>query len=302
MRFFPTVCLCLTFLASNHAIAESEGAATTVPLPSQRPVALAALTDINGAAAFLDSALSTAGLRIDEVRHQNISVPRVMVSRMPSDMHLIDDVAARKRIFLKVMLPLILKVNEEILAERRRLEHLDREIASGARLALSDEAWLDYMTQFYGVESGHIGELLRRVDVVPVALALAQSAIESGWGTSRFARKGNAVFGQKSWNSHAGLVPRNRDPDKTHVVKSFRDLRAAVLAYVCNLNRHFAYTAFRDLRARLRENGQPLDSHALATTLDRYAEEPDYISHVHTVINQNRLTDFDTARLAAVKA
>lgn len=302
MRFFLTVCVCVAFLTSNNAIAESEGAATTVPLPSERPVAIAAVTDIDGAATFLDTALSTAGLRIDEIRHQTISVPRVMVSRMPSDMHLIDDVATRKKIFLKVMLPLILKVNEEILAERRRLEHLDRLIASGARLSLSDAAWLDYMTQSYGVESGDIGELLRRVDVVPVAMALAQSAIESGWGTSRFARSGNAVFGQKSWNRHAGLVPRNRDPDKTHVVKSFRDLKAAVFAYACNLNRHAAYAAFRDLRARLRAGGEPLDSHALAATLDRYAEEPDYISHVHTVIDQNRLTDFDTARLAAVTA
>ena len=302
MRFLPTVCLCLAFLASDHAVAESEGAATTVPLPSQRPVALAAVTDIDGAAAFLDAALSTAGLTIDDIRHRTMPVPRVMVSRMPSDMHLIDDVAARKRIFLKVMLPLILKVNEEILVERRRLELLDQEIASGAGLSLSDEAWLDYMTQFYGVDSGNIGDLLRRVDVVPVALALAQSAIESGWGTSRFARNGNAVFGQKSWNSHAGLVPRNRDPDKTHVVRSFRDLKAAVVAYVGNLNRHPAYASFRDLRARLRENGEPLDSHALASTLDRYAEEPEYISHVHTVIDQNRLTDFDTARLAALRA
>ncbi len=299
MRFFPTVCACVAFLASSHAVAESEGAATTVPLPSERPVALAAVQDIDGAAAFLDTALSMAGLRIDEIRLQTISVPRVLVNRMPADMHLIDNATERKRIFLKVMLPLILKVNEETLAERRRLEHLDQVIRRGASLSLGDAAWLDYMASFYGVESGDISELLRRVDVVPVALALAQSAIESGWGTSRFARNGNAVFGQKSWNSRAGLVPRNRDPDKTHVVRSFRDLRAAVIAYVCNLNRHPAYAAFRDLRARLRESGEPLDSHALATMLDRYAEEPEYISHVHTVIDQNRLTDFDTARLAA---
>ena len=221
---------------------------------------------------------------------------------MPADMHLVDDVAVRKKIFLKVMLPLILKVNEEILAERHRLEHLDRMIGSGARLSLHDVAWLDYMASLYGVESGDIGELLRRVDVVPVALALAQSAIESGWGTSRFARNGNAVFGQKAWNIRAGLVPRDRDPGKTHVVRSFRDLKTAVAAYAYNLNCHAAYEAFRDLRARLRENGEPLDSHALATMLDRYAEEPEYISHVHTVIDQNRLTDFDTARLAALTA
>ncbi len=302
MRFLPTVSVCVAVLASGPAIAESEGAATTVPLPSQRPVALAAVTDIDGSALYLDSALSMAGLRINEIRRQSILVPRVMVSRMPVDMHLFDDAAGRKKIFLKVMLPLILKVNEEILAERRRIEHLAEVIASGARLSLNDVAWLDYMASLYRVESGNVGELLHRVDVVPVAMALAQSAIESGWGTSRFARKGNAVFGQKSWASHAGLVPRNRDPDKTHVVKSFRNLRAAVVAYACNLNRHTAYAAFRDLRARLRENGEPLDSHALAATLDRYAEEPDYISHVHTVIDQNHLTDFDTARLAALTA
>ena len=302
MRFFPTVCVCVAFLTSSHAIAESEGAAATVPLPSERPFALAAVSNVDGDASFLDMALSNAGLRIDEIRRQTMSVPRVMVSRMPADMHLIDDVVTRKELFLRVMLPLILKVNEDILAERHRLEHLDQLVGSGVRLSLSDVAWLDYMASLYGTESGNIGELLHRVDVVPVALALAQSAIESGWGTSRFARNGNAVFGQKSWNRHSGLVPRDRDPDKTHVVRSFRDLREAVVAYAYNLNQHPAYAAFRDLRARLRKQGQALDSHALATTLDRYAEEPDYISHVHTVIDQNRLTDFDTLRLAALAA
>ena len=302
MRFFPTACLWLTFMASSHAIAESEGAATGVPLPAERPLVLATTTNVNGTATFLDAALSTAGLRIDEIRKEAIPVPRVMVNHMPSDMHTIDDVASRKKIFVKVMLPLILKVNEDVLAERRRLEHLDAVMASGGRLTLNDVAWLDYMTEAYGVAGSDIDALLRRVDVVPVSLALAQAAIESGWGTSRFARHGNAVFGQKAWNAHAGLVPRNRDLDKTHVVRSFQDLRAAVFAYVCNLNRHPAYAAFRGMRARLRAHEEPLDSHALATTLDHYAEEPDYIRHVHTLIDQNRFTDFDAARLAAVTA
>ncbi len=304
MRFFSTLCACLavSFLLERHAAADSGEAATAIPLPSERPVAVMAALDLTGSATSLDAALSNAGLRIDEIRRRAIPVPRIFVDGLPADMHRIDGASERKHIFLKVMLPLLLEANERILADRRHLERLEAILRTEAWIPLKDAVWLGEMSALYEVEDGDVAELLRRVDVIPVSLALAQSAVESGWGTSRFAREGNAVFGQRSWNSLDGLVPNDRDPDKTHVVKSFKDLKAAVAAYLANLNRHEAYEAFRDLRAELRRRGHPLDSRVLATRLDGYAEEPDYVGHVLMVIRQNKLTDFDDARLAGLSA
>ena len=304
MRFFSTLCafLAVFFLLERHAAADSGEAAAAIPLPSERPVAVMAAFDLTGSATSLDAALSNAGLRIDEIRRRAIPVPRIFVDGLPADIHRIGEVSERKHIFLKVMLPLLLEANERILADRRHLERLEAILRTEAWIPLKDAVWLGEMSALYEVEDGDVAELLRRVDVIPVSLALAQSAIESGWGTSRFAREGNAVFGQRSWNSHDGLVPNDRDPDKTHVVRSFRDLRAAVAAYLTNLNRHEAYETFRDLRAELRSRGYSLDSRVLATRLDGYAEEPDYVGHVLNVIRQNRLTDFDDARLAGLSA
>ncbi len=304
MRFFSTLCACfaVSFLLEGHAAASSGETTAVIPLPSERPVAVMAALDVTDSATSLDLALSNAGLRIDEIRRRAIPVPRIFVDGLPTDMHQIDEASERKHIFLKVMLPLLLEANERILADRRHLERLETVLRAGAWIPLKDAAWLVEMSALYEVDDGDLAELLRRVDVIPVSLALAQSAIESGWGTSRFAREGNAVFGQRSWNSHEGLVPHDRDPDKTHVVKSFKDLKAAVAAYLANLNRHEAYETFRDLRAELRRRGYPLDSRILATQLDGYAEEPDYVGHVLIVIRQNRLTDFDDARLAGLAA
>ena len=304
MRFFSTLCACLAvaLLLERHATAGSGETTAAIPLPSERPVAVTAALDVTDSATSLDAALSNAGLKIDEIRSRAIPVPRIFVDGLPTDMHRIGEASERKHIFLKVMLPLLLEANERILADRRHLERLESNLQAGAWIPLKDAAWLGEMSTLYEVEDGDLTELLRRVDVIPVSLALAQSAIESGWGTSRFAREGNAVFGQRSWNSHDGLVPNDRDPDKTHVVKSFKDLRAAVTAYLVNLNRHDAYETFRDLRAELRRRGFPLDSRVLAARLGGYAEEPNYVDHVLMVIRQNRLTDFDDARLAGLAA
>ena len=140
--------------------------------------------------------------------------------------------------------------------------------------------------------------LVARVDVIPPSLVLAQAALESGWGTSRFAHEGNAVFGQRSWDEDDGIVPEARRSDETHVVKSFDGLKDSVLAYLVNLNRHGAYRHLRQIRTALHSENLPLDGWTLAAGLDDYAEEPDYIELVRSVIRFNKLTDFDNARLA----
>ena len=247
----------------------------------------------------IDRELADAGFRLDRVRRGD-AVPRYFVASFPRDMAKIDQPGERKRIFLKLMLPLVLEANERVLAERGRLLSLVAKLDAGQPLSPPDRAWLDNLAATYKVENGDLEELGRRVDSLPVSLFLAQSAIESGWGTSRFTHEGNAVFGQRAWSEGAGIVPTERAEGATHVVRSFDMLPNAVFAYLVNINRHPAYERLRELRAGLRAQGRPFDSDILAAGLRRYAEKPDYVSQVRDVIRQNRLKDFDNARLAEV--
>ena len=136
-----------------------------------------------------------------------------------------------------------------------------------------------------------------RMDEVPVSLALAQAAKETGWGTSRFAQEGNALFGQWTWSGE-GLKPKDADKNEGHKVMRFNVLQASVRAYQRNLNTHSTYKGFREERAKLRDKGEPLDSMILSKFLNKYAETGDqYVEVLQKIIKQNNLQDFDDAKL-----
>ncbi|MGY8995125.1 MAG: glucosaminidase domain-containing protein [Alphaproteobacteria bacterium] len=246
----------------------------------------------------VDQILSEAGFQVASVREGDALVPRLFPTAMPQDMAEIDQVAEKKRIFIMVMLPLVLAANENILSDRVQLLYLKSSVDMGQELSVADEAWLNDLAELYYVDDVDLDTLVARVDVIPPSLVLAQAALESGWGTSRFAHEGNAVFGQRSWNEDDGIVPEARRSDETHVVKSFDGLKDSVLAYLVNLNRHGAYRHLRQIRTALHSENLPLDGWTLAAGLDDYAEEADYIELVRSVIRFNKLSDFDNARLA----
>ena len=135
------------------------------------------------------------------------------------------------------------------------------------------------------------------MDIVPVSLAIAQAAKETGWGTSRFAQQGNALFGQWTWSGE-GLKPKESDKNEGHKVMKFNVLQASVRAYQRNLNTHSSYSDFRKIRAKLRDMGKPLDSLILADGLNKYAETGEkYVDVLRKIIKQNNLKDFDDAKL-----
>ena len=135
------------------------------------------------------------------------------------------------------------------------------------------------------------------MDIIPVSIAIAQAAKETGWGTSRFALEGNALFGQWTWSGE-GIKPADADNDATHKVMKFKILKSSVRAYQRNLNTHSSYKEFRMARAELRDNKRNLDSLILANYLDKYAETgKEYVKILKKIINQNNLTDFDDAKL-----
>jgi Bax protein len=137
------------------------------------------------------------------------------------------------------------------------------------------------------------------MDIIPPSLALAQSAEESGWGTSRFARQGNALFGQWTWDRSQGIRPSAAAASATHAIRRFPTLLAAVRAYARNLNTHRAYASFRLERERLRQQSQPISGFRLATTLTRYSERGGaYVRSLHAIMRGNDLARFDQARLS----
>lgn len=250
----------------------------------------------------LAETFSKAGYGLAEVRDGAL-VPRLFLASLPPDLAAVRSARVRKGLFLRALLPLVLRANEALWAKRERMLDLMRQLEDGDEVAWSERAWLTSLADEFGVAGDDFATLRRRVDVVPPALALGQAAAESGWGTSRFASMGNAVFGQRTWVRGDGLVPGRRDRDKRHEVKSFRDLPGSVAAYMMNLNRHPAYRAFRARRSEMRQGRGELESMALVGTLVRYAEDGlGYLETLKSIIRVNRLLELDRARLRGPRA
>jgi Bax protein len=248
----------------------------------------------------LESRFERHNYTLETVRADQAEVPRIVPQTVPSDLKEIQQVDRKKQVFLQMVLPLVLMVNERLTEQRDRLQELSAMINRGEAPAPTQQAWLDEMYASYKVDAGEIGALIKRVDVVPPSLALAQAAIESGWGTSRFAREGNALFGQWVWGDDAkGIVPEGRESGKTHKVRAFDTPLEAVAAYIKNLNTHRAYRKLRTMRSDLRDQGAGINGLTLAGGLEAYSEKGmAYVKLVRGIISANELRPLDRARLA----
>lgn len=231
--------------------------------------------------------------RLGDIRDRG-EVPRLYLVRLPSDLRKLRTSSQRKAVFIKTALPLILRANELIAEERARLI----ELQGRADLAGTEREWGLRLAQRYGFERLDFAKLLERVDVIPPSLALAQAAEESGWGTSRFARTGNALFGQRIFRQRVhGMVPQERAAGETFRVRAFDGLLDSVRAYFHNLNTHPAYESFRKMRARMRKD-DAVDSYALAGTMEFYAERRGaYVKTIRKIMLGNNMRVYDRARL-----
>jgi Bax protein len=236
------------------------------------------------------------GYHLDNVRSGNGEVPRLLLANLPGDMPEIKLVEVRKALFIQAVLPLILRANEQIAADRERLRML---MARPSIWSDAETVWVAQLAARYSVDQFDHAELVRRVDVIPISLAIAQAAEESGWGTSRFAITGNAVFGQWTYDAEKGLVPIARDEGRNHLVRAYDGLLGSVAGYMLNLNTHDAYNAFRNRRQQMRTEIGALDAPLLANTLIYYSEgRRDYTKRIRDIIEINDLTAFDDARLS----
>ena len=231
---------------------------------------------------------------ISSVRDKKL-VPNISINKFPKDFNLISSTKDKKSLFIRSLLPLIISENNKIIEANKRIKKIDNNTFE--YIARDDALWLKKQFKNYKVKSHHIDDLIAKVDIIPVSIALAQAAIESGWGTSRFVAEGNALFGQWSWFKGSGIIPKKRDSDETYEIKSFENLRQSVAAYMKNLNSHNNYSEFRVVRNNYRINNVEINSLNLLNFLSNYAENIEYSKILEKIIEKNNLQEFDRAKI-----
>ena len=231
---------------------------------------------------------------ISSVRDKKL-VPNISINKFPKDFNLISSTKDKKSLFIRSLLPLIISENNKIIEANKRIKKIDNNTFE--YIARDDALWLKKQFKNYKVKSHHIDDLIAKVDIIPVSIALAQAAIESGWGTSRFVSEGNALFGQWSWFKGSGIIPKKRDADETYEIKSFENLRQSVAAYMKNLNSHNNYSEFRVIRNNYRINNSEINSINLIKYLSNYAENTDYSKILERIIKKNNLQEFDQVEI-----
>ena len=231
---------------------------------------------------------------ISSVRDKKL-VPNISINKFPKDFNLISSTKDKKSLFIRSLLPLIISENNKIIEANKRIKKIDNNTFE--YIARDDALWLKKQFIKYKVKSHHIDDLIAKVDIIPVSIALAQAAIESGWGTSRFVSEGNALFGQWSWFKDSGIIPKKRDSDETYEIKSFENLRQSVAAYMKNLNSHNNYSEFRAIRNNYRINNSKINSIKLIKYLSSYAENTEYSKILEKIIKKNDLQEFDQVEI-----
>ena len=246
-------------------------------------------------AALIPTRMNTGTGAPRAVPDQSPSIEYQYTASMPDQLAQIDDVQERKQYLIEILLPLVLRANGAIRNQRLVIEHIRQRLPY---LTSQEKETLISFARVYLVESNSyemmVQELLKRVNVLPVSLIIAQAAIESGWGTSRFCIKGNNIFGLRTPSGY-GMVPKERDSDKEFTVSVFDDLQSCIDYYMWNINTNPQYEELRYIRSL---SQPPYDSFALAQGLRNYSQMGiEYVRRVELLISYNTLKSYDDYRL-----
>ena len=233
------------------------------------------------------------------------TIPAIQPNRIPTDLGKLLDVKKRKDLFTSMMLPLALKINQDITAKRVKLLNVINVYKNTGEITPQQRLFIKHtILEFGGKEDWKIQKALDnlwvRVNTLPVSLIIAQGAVESGWGTSRFSIEGNALFGQWTWTKGKGIVPSVREKGKTHSIKKFSSPYQSMRAYVDNINRNPAYERLRKLRMKLHAENIDITGTKLATTLDKYSQEREvYVNKLLDIISSNKLEQYNHLQIEA---
>jgi Bax protein len=239
-----------------------------------------------------------SGYNLERVR-EGQPVANFFLAKLPEGIAELENIEQRKRLFIQILLPIVLSENEKIIEDRRKLSAI-----MNSKTSQKEADWINLKFEQYKVKNKSVKELLSRMDIIPPSLAIAQAAYESGWGTSRFATEGNALFGQWGWKENQGMVPEDRADDQRHEISKFNQIRYAVSAYKNNLNTHAFYEDFRKARAKQRVGrlGGSISGVRLIDHVHKYSiRGNEYVLGLKKIIEQNSLQDFDKANLSSKK-
>jgi Bax protein len=246
-------------------------------------------------AIFFKTKVDPIDVSNDIVSMEHMEVPPLdIIYKKVPDFAEIEDITEKKKQFFSYLLPEIRRQNTIVLREREIVLSLSNQFAQSPTLSVRHRQVLDKLAIKYQLEDEEstpalLKELVKRVDIIPPALILVQAANESAWGTSRFAQNGYNFFGLWCFRKGCGFVPTLRGDDEAHEVAKFRNMSHAVMTYIRNLNRHYAYAELRDVRAKLRARNRPITAEALAQGLHSYSiRGQEYIDEILSMIRVNR--------------
>ena len=204
-----------------------------------------------------------------------------------------------KQDFIKTLLPLISYENQKILIERKNLFNIKEALVNEKTLNNQDLVYLRKIAKKYKIKTNNkhkidlINQLLISIDIIPNSIVLAQAANESGWGTSRFAKEYNALFGEYTYDFSKGVIPLKREEGKKHLVKAFSSYNNSIKSYFRNINTHYAYEKFRLIRKQMRDKNNFSNINLLVDRLSTYAEDNNYVKTINSIIESNKLSQFD---------
>jgi Bax protein len=255
------------------------------------PVVIAPLTVTGELTTLRPDSTAEMAFRLRTADRRDVQL--AAIAAIPDDWPAGLDGEQRKQLFIEMMLPLVAAANQRILADRARLSEM---VGNGGPSSSGEKEWLEALAERYRSSPDDLATLLARVDIIPPSLAIAQAAIESAWGASRFAKQGNALFGQWVWNPDLSIRPAQQRANKgDYGIRRFATLAESTAHYVLNLNRHPAYRKLRLQRQRLRRSNSPLRGDVLANYLSAYSERgAHYAETLKTIISREKLGRFDT--------
>lgn len=256
---------------------------------------------------FIVYSLGTLVLAIylSQARYTPSNLAQLSGQTKLGDMRKIADIPTRKQVFLDTLAPVVERKNNLLTTLRQQLLQMQDKLQQGETLTKRELSLLARLAKRYQLPQDESSDnqqqlerLIKRVDTIPASLVLAQAATESGWGTSRFSREANNLFGQWCYTKGCGLVPKRRANNARHEVRKFSGIEEAIDAYFQNLNSHRAYTDLRSKRLQLRNNNRPVDGITLAATLDSYSSRGEIYTHeLIALIQYNKLQRFDQTAL-----
>ena len=205
----------------------------------------------------------------------------------------------KKILFIQALLPLISHENRKILFERKKILKIKNFLISKKTMQNSDIVYLEATAKKYNIYSKNkhkidlINEILNNINIIPNSIVIAQAANESGWGSSRFAKEFNALFGQYTYDKNNGVIPFDRADGKKYLIKNFSSINKSVESYFRNLNTHYAYKNFRAVRNEIKNADLKFSIEKLTSTLSVYAKDENYVKTINSIIKSNNLKQFD---------